>query len=1011
MNLCPDCSRPLPSGAGGFCPYCLLRGGLETSSMDTPGFDVVDTAQDLKAENLETSLMGRYKLGSKLGEGGFGIVFKAQQKQPIQREVAIKVLRAQVNATPIIARFEAERQALAMMDHPGIARVLDAGETEDGRPFFVMERVEGVPVTTYVRQNNPALRERLRLFIAICEAVHHAHQKGVIHRDLKPANILVTLDSGTPKPKVIDFGLAKALEARALGRHALYTLHDQIIGTPGYLSPEQAEHGGDAADVRGDVYALGALLYEMLTGVPVVDQKSLIGKPIEEALRAATRQPLTLPSAKNPDLRGDLDAITLKALATDPAQRYASAESLAADVQRHLSEQPVSAHAGGKVYLAGKFARRHRWAVAACAALLFAGLTLGWSGVQKYRQQQRESQLEKQHQTERRLDSSRKYFQDARLLSERGRNSDAITHLAYALREDPQNSTAATYLAALLAQSHLGHRVTSSLPVKPGWSRVFHVAVNSKHRVAVAVCGAEQEARSDLIMRWKLDVSREQNDSSSELGLPIGMKATACVTSADDAFLILGFNDGSLARYDLGSGTLSQFETKMSGSIRALAISGEGAHVVAAAESGEVQLWDVQKQPPAAAAHSLREPVERIAIDAEARIVVVSHGRSLVAFDPRNSAPLAVPRPMPEGIIACIAVNPPGTHAAVGLNNGRILILRLPDLAPMGAPLTASAAVADLHFNRDGQVLLSGDTRGIVTAWNAQQMRPIDAGVRLSGGIRLCRIIEEQQHTLAISERGDLRLWRMDGQTLGTHQSQRLISLCAISQDGTLVIDSSAKESALEVWEVHSRMIQPMVWKDTVPEAPAHLIASATKPDGPELVLRGKARTFTSYLDRRVRVTETTSGLQICGDLYHDKAVRHLMLTPDERTLITITTEGTHRTWDVLTGLPLMPSFKHNERATRVQPSADGQTCLYRRENGAWMQLPVPQRIREATPWFIDFAEARAGKHLRADGASIPIRRERQRELVDALPESDDPLTKLARWLMKRADEREAWPQ
>lgn len=979
--------------------------------MDTPGFDVVDTAQDLKAENLETSLMGRYKLGSKLGEGGFGVVFKAQQRQPIQREVAIKILRAQVNATPIIARFEAERQALAMMDHPGIARVLDAGETEDGRPFFVMERVDGVPVTTYVRQHHPALHERLRLFIAICEAVHHAHQKGVIHRDLKPANILVTLESGTPKPKVIDFGLAKALEARALGRHAIYTLHDQIIGTPGYLSPEQAEHGGDAADVRGDVYALGALLYEMLTEVPVVDQKSLIGKPIEEALRAATRQPLTLPSAKNPDLRGDLDSITLKALATDPAQRYASAESLAADVQRHLSDQPVSAHAGGKMYLAGKFTRRHRWAVAACAALLFAMLTLGWSGVQKYRQQQRENELERQHQAERRLDSSRKYFQDARLLSERGRNSDAIAHLAYALREDRHNSTAATYLAALLAQSHLGHRVASNLAVKPGWSRIFHLAVNSKHRVAVAVCGAEQEARPDLIMRWKLDASREQSDSSSELGLPVGMKATACVTSADDAFLILGFSDGSLARYDLGNGSLSQFESKMSSGIRTLTISGDGLHIVAAAEGGEVQLWDVQKQTPAAVAHTLREPVERLAMDAEARLVVVSHGRSLVAFDPRNSAPLAAPRPMPEGIITSIAVNPPGTHAAVGLNNGHILILRLPDLAPMGPPLTASAGVADLHFNHDGHVLLSGDTRGIVTAWNAQQMRPVDAGVRLSGAIRLCRTIGEQHHSLAISERGELRLWRMDGQTLGTHQSQRLINLCAVSQDGTLVMDAATKDGSLEVWEVHARMIQPQSWKDAVPEAAANLIASAIKPDGPDLVLRGKQRTFTSDLDRRVRVTDSTSDQQICGDLYHDTPVRHLMLTPDESTLITLTAEGTHRAWDAITGQPLMPSFKHNERATRVQPAADGKSYLYRRESGSWMQLPVPPRIQEAPSWFIDFAEARASKRLRADGAATAIPRERQREIVDALPESDDPLSTLASWLMKRADEREAWPQ
>jgi len=994
----------------------MLRGGLETSDMETPGFDVVDTSQDLKAENLETSLMGRYKLGSKLGEGGFGVVFKAQQRQPIQREVAIKVLRAQVNATPIIARFEQERQALAMMDHPGIARVLDAGETEDGRPFFVMERVEGVPVTTHVRQTNPALAERLRLFIAICEAVHHAHQKGVIHRDLKPANILVTVESGSPKPKVIDFGLAKALEARALGKHAIYTLHDQIIGTPGYISPEQAEHGGDVADVRGDVYALGALLYEMLTGVPVVDQKSLIGQPIEVALRAATAQPLTPPSLRDPALRGDLDAITLKALAINPAQRYASAESLAADVQRHMNHQPVSAHAPGRMYVAGKFARRHSWAVAACAALLFAALTLGWSGMQKYRQQQRESALVMQHQAEQRLASSRKYFQDGRLLSERGRNSDAIAHLAYALRENPHNSAAGTYLAALLAQSHLGHRATADLKLKLGWKHLLHVAVNSQHRVAVAVCAAEQEGRPDLIMRWKLDAEAGANDAATELGLPAGLKITAAQSSEDDAFIILGFSDGSLAHYDIGGGRFSQFESKLAGSIKALAISGDGTHVIAAAnlDSGaEARLWDVAKQTPVAVVQPLSQRVERLAMDEKAGLVVVSHGRALSLFNPHSSDPVAKSRPVPEGVISTLVVNPPGTLTAVGLNNGRILILSTSShLAPLGPPLVSSAPISDLHFNRDGHVLLSGDTRGIVTAWNTSEMRPINAGTRLDGAVRLCRVVGDQPLTLGISDRGELRLWQPDGQTTGAHQSQRLVTLCASSQDGTLTIDAQTKGSSLEVWELHARMMQPRVWTQPVPEMPAGLTASADRPSGPGLVLRGERRTFASDLDRRVRVTDTANERHVCGDLYHDTPVRHLMLTPDGLTLITITAEGTHRAWDALTGDPLMPPFKRNERATRVQPMADGQSYLYRREGGTWMELPVPARISETPAWFIDFAEARTSKQLRADGTSQSVSRERQREIVAALPESDTShLSKLAHWLLQRAEERSAWPE
>lgn len=981
--------------------------------METPGFDVVDTAHDLRAENLETSLMGRYKLGSKLGEGGFGVVFKAQQRQPIQREVAVKILRAQVNATPIIARFEAERQALAMMDHPGIARVLDAGETEDGRPFFVMERVEGVPVTTYVRQSSPPVDARLRLFMAICEAVHHAHQKGVIHRDLKPGNILVSVENGVARPKVIDFGLAKALEARALGRHVIYTLHDQIIGTPGYISPEQAEHGSDVADVRGDVYALGALLYEMITGVAVVDQKSLIGKPIEEALRAVIQQPLVPPSARNPAFRGDLDAIVLKALAVDPARRYASAESLAADVQRHMEGWPVIARKPGRLYLMGKFAHRHRWGVALGGSLLLAAAAMGWSGVQKYRQQEREYLLELQHQAERRHDSSRKYFQDARLLSERGRNSDAIAHLAYALREDPQNGLAVTYLAALLAQSHLGHPSAVEPVLKPGWKRALHVAVSSRHRMAVVVCGAEADSRPDLIMRWKLDAGDEPANLATELSLPAGLKISSVKTSADDAFLILGFGDGSLAHYDIGSGMFSQFEPKMSGAVHALAVSGDGTHVLAGAESGEVRLWDVGKLAPAAPVLKLEQRAEHIAMDDAAQTAVVSDGRSLVVLAPRFGSLLTPPRPVQEGGVAGLVVNPSGTLVAAGLNNGRILVMSLPALSPLGAPLVSTAPVTALDFNADGEVLVTGDARGVVMAWSAREMRPLDAGVRLNGGIRLCRVVNDPPLTLAISERGELRLWQPDGQTVGAHQNQHLVSLCAASQDGSLTVDIEAREGEVEIWELYDRLIQPSVWpQKTVPEAPAGLSASAGRPGGPDLELRGVQRTYASDLDRRVRITDTASGRQVCGDLYHDAPVRHLALTPDGRCLITITTEGTHRVWDALTGEPLMPPFKRSERATRVQSLADGRGYLYRRENGAWMQLPVPARPDEGPAWFIDFAEARAGRRLRADGTSEVIPRERQREIVDSLNTADQgPLAQLARWLMKRADVREPWPK
>lgn len=995
---CPDCGCLLPADAP-FCPHCLLRGGLEESELETSDFPTEYSMEGRESEGLESRLMGRYKLGAKLGEGGFGVVFDARQMQPIQRQVAVKVLKADMNARQIIARFEAERQALAMMDHPGISRVLDAGETQDGRPFFVMEKVDGVPVTVFVRQTNPPLRDRLRIFISICEAVHYAHQKGVIHRDLKPSNVLVSVENGVARPKVIDFGLAKALDAR-LSKHTIYTLHDQVIGTPGYIGPEQIEHGSEAADVRGDVYALGSLFYEMLTGVPAVDQKSLIGKPLEEALREAADRPLVRPSVRDPKLRGDLEFIILKALAADPAQRYASADALAVDVQRHLDDQPVQAHPPDRFYIISKFTRRNRWAVAATLALLLAGVTALWSGAQKLRQEQR-------HQIERQQDSSRKCFQDARQFSERGRHSDAIANLCYALREDPQNSAAATYLGALLSQQHLGKRLAMDLRVKPGWSRLLQLTINARERIVVAVCGADAEGQTDLIMRWKLDPNSEP---PVELGLPAGMKITACQSSADDGFLLLGFSDGSLARYDIASGVFSQFAVKMQGEVTAIALSGDSAHSLVGTAAGDVRLWDLVKQTPGNAAPVLPQRVELVALDAEAKHAVVSHNGMLIALDLLNDKISTVQRPVPEGIVTSLAMNAPGTLVAVGLKNGLVLMMRLPDLTKVGEPLPHGGGITCLNFNRDGRMLVSGDAHGLVNFWRAEETRPIGENVLMNGPVRLCRLLENERQAFAVSERGDLRLWQTDGTTVSVHQAQRQIGATALSQDGTLVALASIREPTLEVWEIQSRMVQPRPWSG--PETPTvGQVASAMRPEDPALQLRGNTRIFTTDLDRRVKVTEPATGQQVCGDLYHDTPLRHLALSSDQRTLLTITADGTHRAWDAATGVPLMPSFKRGERATHLRLQPDGRSYLYQRESGDWFELPLPVRLESLPGWFLDFAEARATKRLRADGSSETVPRERQRQIVDALPDSPDPATTLARWLLQKSDERASWPQ
>jgi tetratricopeptide (TPR) repeat protein/serine/threonine protein kinase len=342
--------------------------------------------------------VGSYKLLEQIGEGGFGVVFLAEQQHPVRRKVALKVVKPGMDSRQVIARFEAERQALALMDHPNIAHVLDAGATASGRPYFVMELVRGVAITDYCDQNQLPPRERLGLFALVCQAVQHAHQKGIIHRDLKPSNVLVTLHDGTPVVKVIDFGIAKAL-GRQLTDKTLFTGIAQMIGTPLYMSPEQAEMSGLDVDTRSDVYSLGVLLYELLTGTTPFDPERLRQAGHDEMRRILREEEPPRPSTRLSTLgpaaatvsarrqsdprrlcqafRGELDWIVMKALEKDRNRRYETASAFAADVQRYLKDEPVQACPPSAAYRFGKFARRHRTGLAAAGLVLFCLVLLG----------------------------------------------------------------------------------------------------------------------------------------------------------------------------------------------------------------------------------------------------------------------------------------------------------------------------------------------------------------------------------------------------------------------------------------------------------------------------------------------------------------------------------------------------------------------------------------------------------------------------------------------------------
>jgi non-specific serine/threonine protein kinase/serine/threonine-protein kinase len=359
----------------------------------TPPEDLETTRTAGSPDSLPPERIGPYRILQKVGEGGMGEVYEAEQEKPVRRKVALKLIKWGMDTKQVVGRFESERQALALMDHPAIAKVLDAGATEQGRPYFAMEYVKGEPITKYCDKHRLTTRARLGLFMQVCDGVQHAHQKGIIHRDLKPTNVLVAIQEDKPVPKIIDFGVAKATEQR-LTEKTVFTQMGVLVGTPEYMSPEQAEMTGLDIDTRTDVYSLGAMLYELLVGALPFDSKELRKAGFDEIRRriredepskpssrlstlgdasteSANQRQVELPTLRR-QLRGDLDWITMKALDKDRTRRYGSPSELAADVERHLNDEPVQASPPSTTYRAKKFVRRHKVGVAAGLVVMFA---------------------------------------------------------------------------------------------------------------------------------------------------------------------------------------------------------------------------------------------------------------------------------------------------------------------------------------------------------------------------------------------------------------------------------------------------------------------------------------------------------------------------------------------------------------------------------------------------------------------------------------------------------------
>jgi WD40 repeat protein/tRNA A-37 threonylcarbamoyl transferase component Bud32 len=759
--------------------------------------------------------IGRYKILEKVGEGGCGVVYVAEQTEPVRRRVALKVIKLGMDTKAVVARFEAERQALAMMDHPNIAKVLDAGTTDTGRPYFIMELVRGIRITDYCDQNKLSTSERLDLFIKICQAIQHAHQKGIIHRDIKPSNILVTLHDGVPVPKVIDFGIAKATEGK-LTDATVYTQLHQFIGTPAYMSPEQAEMSGLDIDTRSDIYSLGVLLYELLTGKTPFDAQELMSQGIDAMRKTIREKEPVRPSTKLATLkgeeltttakrravdssrlasllRGDLDWIVMKCLEKDRTRRYETANGLAFDLKRHLNNETVMARPPSSAYRFQKMVRRNKLAFAAVGAVLCA-MVLGivattWQSVRATRAKQEaltaqasesiqrqkaeaneqtaiaaqanESKLREQAQAEELAARQRAYASDMNLAKQAldGHNLGLALDLLNRQQPGPGQEDLRGWEWRYLWQQTRSDALFA-LCREP--SEIGTLAISPDGQF-LAVGTVRQGGVSVWDTRTRQELFKLADDEDL-------FKAAFSPTEPVLAF-------AGISRTSQHRDTLHLFNTAvrrmitslpLDGTCTGLAFSRDGQTLVTCSYDGHVSLWRV------------------------------SDGTQLASYPSEQAF---------SGLHTGFAASPDLRFAAYGMEGGRLRVVDLrngKDLWSVVATKNNTQYITALAFSPDGKILASG------TGYSASEIRLWDAATgaqigQLEGhGSWVTSLVFWPDGKKLASGSGDqtIRTWDVPGRKcLDVLRGSRseVWKLALLPDDKTLV--SGAKDGAVWVWD------------------------------------------------------------------------------------------------------------------------------------------------------------------------------------------------------------------
>jgi WD40 repeat protein/serine/threonine protein kinase/tetratricopeptide (TPR) repeat protein len=865
--------------------------------------------------------IGRYKLLQQIGEGGWGVVYMAEQQEPVKRLVALKVIKAGMDTRQTLARFEAERQALALMEHRNIAKVLDAGATEAGRPFFVMELVRGMKITDYCDDPQSAMstEQRLNLFIQVCQAIQHAHQKGVIHRDIKPSNVLVTSqEDGTPTPKVIDFGIAKATAGQTLTGKTVFTAFEQFVGTPAYMSPEQAAMTSPDIDTRSDIYSLGVLLYELLTGKTPFDSNRLLEAGFNEVRRIICEEQPPRPSTRlrtlgadeqtdvakrrqsdPPELlnrlRGDLDWIVMKCLEKDRARRYDTANGLAVDVQRHLQNQPVVACPPSYLYRLRKLVRRHKlgFAAATAVAVCFSiGLwELGLHKRAQWRLMVNEANLRQQAQAEaqraqaaateaKQILAVSDFAQAVHLIAE-GKGDDALAHLARSLSLNPQAEAAATELATWLTT----HSWT--LP-------------QASFRVSNSI-------------------------SSARLG-------------PDGKYALTISADWTVRVWDVRTGALVSDSAKHQGEIKDAEFSPDSRRILTASEDGSACVWDAQTGRPLSLPLNHRDRVNWAQFSRDGNFVVTaSRDHTARLWDWRTGRPQGEPL-VHDGEVRWAEFSPDGTLVVTASDdttarlwdarNGRMIL----------PPLKHAGRVVSAQFSPDGTRIVTACPESTARVWSAKTGLPLTDPFTGTFGVWIAQFSPDGKTIISTSWGRKACLWSADTgqQVLAPMEHGDMVASEDISSDGTLVLTGS-RDCTARLWDIETvrprgepmRHGDGVVWTQFSSDGQRALVASR---DGTACIwdIR-RAQPLVKSLKHGVGPHELHFNPDGTGLKWMNAfllAAGFGQFSPDGKRVVTASSQNTARVWDTDTGQLLAESASHGDAVCSAQFSPDGRLIV-----------------------------------------------------------------------------------